>query len=124
MADRVAVVVLDVASSTLVSVDADLTRADAEAALGFAYVDRSRYAVHVLAFRDGAGGDARSAVLSVNSSIGFDEGDAPVVVTARDRQAALAEGARQAQAADVAPASALGHGGGGNEEPVGPPPAG
>ncbi len=75
----------------------------------------------MLAFRDGANGDARSAALSVNSSIGFDEEGAAVIVTARDRLAALAEGAQQAQAAPVAPASALGHGGGGNEEPVAPP---
>ncbi len=94
LADRVAVVVLDIASSTLVSVDADLARGDEEAALGFAYADRARYAVHVLAFRDGANGDARSAVLSVNSSVGFDEMGLPVLVTARDRIAALAEGAR------------------------------
>ena len=83
----------------------------------------SGYAVHVLAFRDGASGDARGAVLSVNSSAGFDELGVLVVVSARDRIAALAEGARQAQAAPVAPASALGHGGGGgNEEPTAPPP--
>lgn len=119
--DRVAVVVLDIASSTLVSVNADLARGDEEAALGFAYADRARYAVHVLAFRDGAGGDARSATLSVNSSAGFDEMGALVVVSARDRIAALAEGARQSQAAPVAAMSALGHGGG-NDEPTKPPP--
>jgi hypothetical protein len=120
LADRVAVVVLDIASSTLVSVNADLTRGDEEAVLGFAFVDRARYAVHVLAFRDGANGDARSAVLSVNSSVGFDEMDVPVIVTARDRIAALAEGARATQTAPAVAASALGHGGG-NDEPSKPP---
>ena len=127
LADRVAVVVLDIASSTLVSVDANLTRGDEQAALGFAYADRARYAVHVLAFRDGANGDARSAVLSVNSSVGFDEMGLPVLVTARDRIAALAEGARSVQTAPAMAASALGHGGGGghgggNDEPTKPPP--
>ena len=127
LADRVAVVVLDIASSTLVSVNADLARGDEQAALGFAYADRARYAVHVLAFRDGANGDARSAVLSVNSSVGFDEMGLPVVVTARDRIAALAEGARATQTAPAVAASALGHGsggghGGGNDEPTKPPP--
>jgi hypothetical protein len=102
-ADAVAVVVLRRADGSLQGTYTGTTRGDGSAVVPLAFADHAAYVFHVLAYRPGA--TPAETVLSVNSSVGFDDVGDPVIATAADRLAALAAAAQVD--APAAPAGAL-----------------
>ena len=88
-ADAVAVVVLRRGDGGLQGTYAGHTRGDGAAVVPVPYADREKFVFHVLAYQPGA--TPSETALAVNSSVGFDDVGDPVVVTAAERQEALAQ---------------------------------
>ncbi len=88
--DAVAVVVLRRADGSLKGTFTGYTRGEGSAVLALPFAEAEEYVFHVLAYQPGA--VPSDAVLALNSSVGFDDEGAPVVVPASARAAALAAG--------------------------------